>query len=202
MTFLEGILVEGYTFKKITQRHILSLCICFFTSVIKETIMNILYLHGLESKLSKKKRQVLEKHGQVFAPDIHYSIEHIQSQQILQNYSGTEFNVIIGSSMGALNAYIISDWIGRPSLLFNPPLSRYPRNLILPKEKYLKTASSKQILLGGKDEVVDPRETLVFLKDHLQEDELEIKIDLFLGHRIPLDLFEEQVSTFFSKICY
>ncbi len=164
--------------------------------------MNILYLHGLKSKLKEEKRGILEKYGTVFAPDIDYSREHIQPLQILQNYPDIEFNVIIGSSMGALNGYIISDWIGRPALLFNPPLSKHPGNIGLPKEKFIRAASSKQILLGGKDEVVDPKDTLAFLSDHLQEDELEVKIHPGLGHRIPIDLFEEQVSYFFSKLCY
>ncbi len=164
--------------------------------------MNILYLHGLKSTLKEKKRRILENYGNVFAPDIDYSKEHIQPLQILQNYPDIEINVIIGSSMGALNGYIISDWIGRPALLFNPPLSKHPENINLPKEKFTRVASSKQILLGGKDDVVDPKETLAFLSDHLQEDELELKIYPGLGHRIPLELFEEQVSHFFSKLCY
>ncbi|MGM1057242.1 MAG: hypothetical protein ACQEWG_15250 [Bacteroidota bacterium] len=164
--------------------------------------MNILYLHGLKSKLKEEKRNILEKYGNVFAPDIDYSKEHIQPLQILQNYPDIEFNVIIGSSMGALNGYIISDWIGRPALLFNPPLSKHPERIDLPKEKFTRVASSKQIVLGGKDEVVDPKETLAFLSNHLQKNELELKIHPGLVHRIPIDLFEEQVSYFFSKLCY
>ncbi len=164
--------------------------------------MNILYLHGLKSKLSDVKRKVLEKHGIVIAPEIDYSKEHIQPLKILQNYHDTEFNVIVGSSMGALNGFIISNWIGRPALLFNPPLMKYPWSLMLPKEKFIKSDSPKQLLLGGQDDVVDPQETLTFLAKHLREHQLEIKIDPYLGHRIPLELFEEQVSHFFSKLCY
>lgn len=164
--------------------------------------MNILYLHGLKSKLSDVKRRVLEKHGIVIAPEIDYSKEHIQPLKILQNYPDTEFNVIIGSSMGALNGYIISNWIGRPALLFNPPLVKYPWSLMLPQEKFIKIDSPKQLLLGGQDDVVDPQETLTFLGKHLQENELELKIYPGLGHRIPLEIFEEQVTHFFSKLCY
>jgi uncharacterized protein len=164
--------------------------------------MNILYLHGLKSKLSEEKRKVLEKYGNVFAPDIDYAAAHVQPLSILRTYPATEFNVIIGSSMGALNTYIISNWIGRPALLFNPPLVKHPKSLRLPKEKFLRSDSSKQILLGAKDEVVDPRETLIFLAEHLQEQELEIHVDPLLGHRIPPELFEEQVVHFFSKLCY
>ncbi len=164
--------------------------------------MDILYLHGLKSKLSQEKRKVLEKYGKVFAPDINYSKKHVQPQQILQDYPDTEFNVIIGSSMGALNAYIISNWIGRPALLFNPPLGKYDDFKFSFSPCFEKGLASKQVVLGGKDEVVDPRKTLAFLSDHMQEHELEIKVDPNLGHRIPLDLFEEQVSYFFSKLCY
>ena len=164
--------------------------------------MNILYLHGLKSKLSKEKPKILEQYGTVFAPDIDYSKAHVQHQQILQKYPETEFNVVIGSSMGGLNAYIISNWIGRPALLFNPPLAKHPWSLMLPEEKFTKGTSPKQILLGGRDEVVDPHQTLAYLGRNLQQDELEIKIDPSLGHRIPIDLFREQVSLFFSKLCY
>ena len=164
--------------------------------------MNILYLHGLKSKLNPEKRKILEQYGNVFAPDINYQKEHVQPVSILHKFPDTEFNVVIGSSMGALNGYIISNWIGRPALLFNPPLFRHPEKLVLPEEKYLKGESSKQLLLGGSDDVVNPQETLAFLSRHLQEHELELKVDPRLGHRIPPDLFKEQVSHFFSKFCY
>jgi len=164
--------------------------------------MNILYLHGLKSKLSTQKRNVLEKYGEVYAPDIDYSKDYDQYNKILQQFPKIEFNVIIGSSMGALNAYIISDWIGRPALLFNPPLSKYPWSTMYPKEKFIRGNASKQILLGAKDKIVNPQETLNYIGQHLFEHEVLIKIDPQLGHRIPVSLFEEQVETFFSNICY
>lgn len=163
--------------------------------------MNILYLHGLNSKLSEAKNAILERYGKVYAPNINYSRKHLQPIEILHPYPETEFNVIIGSSMGALNGYIISNWIGRPALLFNPPLSKYPWSLMLPEAKFRRGDASKQLLLGAKDEIVNPQETLAFLGTHLQDHELEIKIDPLLGHRIPVDLFESQAASFFSKIC-
>ena len=104
--------------------------------------------------------------------------------------------------MGALNAYIISNWIGRPALLFNPPLAKHSGSLMLPEPKFSRGDAFKQILLGAKDEIVDPKETLTCLAKYLLDHELEVKIDPFLGHRIPPDLFEEQVKIFFSKLCY
>jgi len=162
--------------------------------------MNILYLHGLKSKLSSEKRKILGEYGKVFAPDIDYNSKYIQPVEILKQYPWTEFNVVIGSSMGALNAYIISENIGRPALLFNPPLAKY-KNVDF-EAKFLKGICSKQLLLGGNDDVVNPSETLNFLGQHLSKTELNIKIDPSLGHRIPVSIFEEQVKLFFSTICY
>jgi uncharacterized protein len=164
--------------------------------------MNILYLHGLKSKLSEEKCKVLKKYGKVFSPNIDYSREHIQYKTILQSYPNIQINVIIGSSMGALNGYIISNCIGRPALLFNPPLSKHPKNITLTGHKFPKIFAAKQNILGANDNVVDPKETLAFLIKHLEENELEIKIDPELGHRIPLDHFKEEVAHFFSKLCY
>lgn len=162
--------------------------------------MNILYLHGLKSKLSPEKRKVLERYGKVFAPDINYDLTHIQPIEILKQVPDIEFNVVIGSSMGALNAYIISENIGRPALLFNPPLAKYiPLRF---QTNYLKGLCPKNIILGGKDEVVDPSATLKFIGKHLKESELDIKVYPDLGHRIPLEVFKDQVSIFFSKLCY
>ena len=162
--------------------------------------MNILYLHGLHSKLSSEKRKVLEQYGEVFAPNINYKYQHIQPTEILKHYRDTDFNVVIGSSMGALNAYIISENIGRPTLLFNPPLKKYQP--ITFEARYIKGLASKQIVLGGSDDVVDPSETLNFLGKHLKKSELHFKVDPILGHRIPLDVFKTEVKEFFNKICY
>jgi hypothetical protein len=162
--------------------------------------MNILYLHGLKGKLKDEKRVILEKYGKVFAPDIDYDLKHVQPELILESLKGTEINVIIGSSMGALNSYIISDSIGRPSLLFNPPLVKYIDNNQI-RAHYLKGSSFKQIVLGGLDDIVDPKETLYFLANHIQKDELDIHIDPRLGHRIPTELFKAQTKIFFSKLC-
>ncbi|WP_034890452.1 YqiA/YcfP family alpha/beta fold hydrolase [Gillisia sp. Hel_I_29] len=163
--------------------------------------MNILYLHGLHSRLSPEKRQVLENFGEVYAPDIDYSIKHIQPKLILEKLKDVEINVIIGSSMGALNSYIISESIGRPCLLFNPPLAKYEDNYPI-NPTYTKGNFYKQFVLGGIDDVVDPKETLAFLTNCLDKEEIDLHIDPQLGHRIPLELFKTQTTIFFSKLCY
>lgn len=72
----------------------------------------------------------------------------------------------MGSSIGALNAYAISEIIGKPALLFNPPLVKY-QSIDL-KSKHPAEASYKKILLGGSDDVVNAAETLSFLGQILQ----------------------------------
>ncbi|MBE7639569.1 hypothetical protein GUB10_04410 [Salegentibacter sp. BLCTC] len=161
--------------------------------------MKLLYLHGLNSKLSDEKREILKNYGQVFAPDIDYPTRHFQPETILKQYSTTEFKVVMGSSMGALNAYAISEIIGRPALLFNPPLSKYRE--VESKSKFTRGISSKQILLGGNDDVVNAAETLNYLGQNLQKSKLTIKVLPQLGHRIPIDVFTHQVEKFFRDIC-
>ncbi|MBZ9631240.1 hypothetical protein LB465_10665 [Salegentibacter sp. LM13S] len=161
--------------------------------------MNVLYLHGLKSKLKKPKREILENYGQVFAPDIDYSTEHFQPKNILKQLPNTEFNVVMGSSMGALNAYAISEIIGRPALLFNPPLVKYREKEF--SHKFTRGLSPKNILLGGSDDVVNATETLNFLGQNLQKSELNIKVLPELGHRISIDVFTDQVKEFFKDIC-
>ena len=161
--------------------------------------MKILYLHGLNSKLSDPKRKILEQYGQVFALDINYTEKHFQPDYILKQFPNTEFNVVMGSSMGALNAYAISEIIGRPALLFNPPLVKYSE--IEFSHKFTRGLSPKQILLGGSDEVVNAAETLNFLGQNLQKSILNIKVLPQLGHRIPIDVFTDQVEKFFKDIC-
>ncbi|MCR9228611.1 MAG: hypothetical protein NXH90_14435 [Flavobacteriaceae bacterium] len=162
--------------------------------------MNILYLHGLKSKLSLEKRKVLEVYGKVYAPDIDYENQHIQPIEILKQYRKTEFNAIMGSSMGGLNAFIISENLERPALVFNPPLQKYkPVNF---PNHHTKGLAPKTIILGRKDRVVDPTDTLTFLGKYTKETEVTIKLHPHLEHRIPVELFKDEVGNFFSNFCY
>ncbi len=162
--------------------------------------MNILYIHGLNSKLSQEKTKVLEQYGDVYAPIINYELRHIQPLEIIKQFEDTDFNVIIGSSMGGLNAFIISENIGRPALLFNPPLIKHMPLTF--QNIHTIGLATKTIILGRKDKIVDPTDTLKFLGKYSKEAELNIKLYPNLEHRIPLELFKVEVEEFFNKICY
>lgn len=162
--------------------------------------MNILYLHGLDGDLAPEKRTVLEKYGKVFSPAIDYRTEYNSIELLVEQYKNEKINVEIGSSMGGFVGYYIADAYQLPSLLFNPALtSRSVRqNIPTYKNPYL---SFKQIVLGVDDDVIDPKGTFAFLSKTLQEHtDYDIHVRQRLGHRIPVEVFKQEVEAFFKKI--
>lgn len=164
--------------------------------------MNILYLHGLDSKLSSEKRAILEKYGKVFAPDLDYYQNPNIIESVLELFPDVDINTVIGSSMGGFAAYHVSNALFRPALLFNPALMKrsVPQNIPEDNNNY---NNLKQIIIGQRDEVVSPADTLSFLAENFNP-VTEIYLHLLprLGHGIPVELFQEEVEQFFEKLCY
>lgn len=161
--------------------------------------MNILYLHGLDGDLAPEKRIILEEYGTVFSPAIDYRTEYNSIEMLVEQYKNEKIDVVIGSSMGGFVGYYIADAYQLPSLLFNPALaSRSVRqNIPTYKNPYL---SFKQIVLGVHDEVIDPKSTLTFLSKTLQEHtDYHIHLRQDLEHRIPIEIFTEEVALFFKE---
>ena len=71
--------------------------------------MIILYLHGLESKLSPQKRSVLERFGTVIAPDLDYHKNTNVFDLLIKRNEEQHFDVIIGSSMGGFMGYYLAN---------------------------------------------------------------------------------------------
>ena len=164
--------------------------------------MNILYIHGLDSKLGAEKKAVLEKYGQVYAPDINYYTDANAIETILNYYPEVEINTVIGSSMGGFAGYHVANALNRPALLFNPALVKrsVPQNIPEDLNSY---NNLKQIVLGQQDEVVNPVDTLKFLSENFNPvTDFYLRLVPRNGHNIPVPLFEEEVSSFFSKLCY
>jgi hypothetical protein len=164
--------------------------------------MNILYLHGLNSSLSPEKRKVLELYGKVLAPRLDYETNPNSINTLIQEFTNKAINVVIGSSMGGFAAYYISNAFQRPVLLFNPALvdRSMPQNI---PEIKSKTSFFKQIVLGTHDTIVNPKLTLNFLAETLKvNSEYKVHIHNDLAHRIPIDVFEEEVKLFFNQMCY
>lgn len=161
--------------------------------------MNILYLHGLDSKLSPEKREVLEHYGKVLSPDLNYYEDPNAIETILGMYPNGEVDVVIGSSMGGFAGYYVSNALKKPALLFNPALVKrsVPQNI--PKLENFN--SLKQIVLGQIDDVVSPADTLSFLpQDFNAVTDLHLHLVPENGHNIPVPLFEAEVQSFFGKL--
>ena len=160
--------------------------------------MNILYLHGLDSKLSPEKRAVLEKFGKVFAADLNYYEDPNAIDTVLQMYPDLEMHAVIGSSMGGFAGYHVSNALERPALLFNPALVKRSVTQHIPE---IKTHSKlQQFVLGQKDDVVSPVDTLSFLSGRFdQGTDFHLHLVPGLDHNIPVERFEEEVRSFFGR---
>ncbi|MCZ4319688.1 alpha/beta hydrolase [Aequorivita viscosa] len=162
--------------------------------------MNILYLHGLDGDLAPEKRTILEKYGKVFSPAIDYRTEYNSIELLVEQYKNENIKVVIGSSMGGFVGYYIADAYNLPSLLFNPALHTRSVYQKIPtyKNPYL---SFKQIILGLHDDVINPKTTFAFLSKNLQEHtNYHIYVRQDLGHRIPVDIFKQEIDAFFKKL--
>ncbi|MHA7943846.1 YqiA/YcfP family alpha/beta fold hydrolase [Formosa sp. 3Alg 14/1] len=161
--------------------------------------MNILYIHGLNSSLNAEKRSVLEHYGSVYAPSIDYENHPDAIAQLITTYQTTNIHLVIGSSMGGFAGYYVSNQFQCPAVLFNPALTQRSVHQNIPELTHHKSAL-KHVVLGTADTVVNPAETLQFLsKTIIHHPEYTIHLRNDLEHRIPLDIFKEEVDLFFSK---
>ena len=163
--------------------------------------MTILYLHGLDSSLNDEKRIILEKYGLVYSPQINYRKDKNSIATLIAEHQNNNINTVIGSSMGGFAAYYIADALQRPALLFNPALAYRSVAQEIPMIENLKS-NLKHIVLGAKDEIIDPKTTMKFLATSIGIDNYTIKIRQDLAHRIPEEIFEEEVKAFFKKLYY
>ncbi|WP_028376159.1 YqiA/YcfP family alpha/beta fold hydrolase [Leeuwenhoekiella sp. MAR_2009_132] len=160
--------------------------------------MTILYLHGLESKLSAAKKAILEQYATVIAPDLDYKNNPDAVQQIYEIYKTEAIDYVMGSSMGGFAAYHLGLAFNKPVLLFNPALVKRSVVQNIPDFK-APSSGFGQVVLGGKDTVVDPSDTLSFLGDQLKRGfDYHVHLRAEMSHRTPKDIFEEEVGLFFE----
>lgn len=161
--------------------------------------MNILYIHGLNGSLSPEKQAILERYGKVQAPSIDYENNPDSIKWLYAQYRDMQLDVLMGSSMGGFAVYHLSKLLQRPALVFNPALesrSVFQKTPDTPDSN----GSFINIVLGAKDSVVDPKSTLNYLGDLLkQAQNYSIHIRHNLEHRIPVEVFEEEVRLFFKS---
>jgi hypothetical protein len=166
--------------------------------------MNILFLHGLESKLSDEKRAILETYGIVIAPDLDYKSNPDAIQNLYDEYKNQNINAVIGSSMGGFAGFHLANSLGIFALLYNPALPY--RNSILqniPSHLPQKQSPLMRIVLGGQDDVIKAKDNLAFLSQNFSGlKECTIEIINELAHQIPVAVFKNQTEVFFAGLRY
>lgn len=162
--------------------------------------MKILYIHGLDSKLSQEKRTILERFGEVSAPDLDYYNNPDAIESILTTYEKEGIDVVIGSSMGGFAAYYVSTILKKPALLFNPALRKRSVEQSIPSI-VINSYTLKHFLIGANDTMVHPGDTLNFISEIYNEfTDFYLHIHPKLSHSIPTDVFEEEVEKFFTEV--
>lgn len=162
--------------------------------------MNILYLHGLDSKLSPEKKAILSQFGKVISPDIDYYSNSAAIDFILSEIENQNIDVVIGSSMGGFAAYYVSTALEKPALLFNPALHQRSVEQEVPSF-LINTHNLKQFVLGAQDDVVNPAHTLQFLSRSFNRfTDFYIHLRPELNHGIPVPTFEYEVQSFIQRL--
>ncbi len=162
--------------------------------------MNILYIHGLNGSLSEEKRAILQTYGTVKSPSINYELDDDSIENLKKQFQDKDVDVIIGSSMGGFVGYYLSIALKKPSLLFNPAL--VSRSVFQRVPDYSNPDRSyKRLVLGAKDEVVDPCGILQYVAKTIKDNtDYHISLRQDLAHRIPLEIFKEEVGAFFKSL--
>lgn len=166
--------------------------------------MNILFLHGLESKLSDEKKIILENYGNVIAPDLDYKSNPDMIHNLHDQYKNQNINTIIGSSMGGFTGFHLANSLGICALLYNPALP-YRNSVVqnIPFDLPKKQSPLMRIVLGGQDDVIQAKDNLAFLAQNCSDlDDCTIEIINALAHQIPVDVFQVQTEAFFERLCY
>lgn len=166
--------------------------------------MNILYIHGLESKLSDEKRAILETYGTVFAPDLEYKSNPNMIQNLYDEFKNKDINAIIGSSMGGFVGFHLANSLSICALLYNPALPhRNTIEQIIPSSLPVNPSLLMRIVLGGQDDIIKAKDNLAFLAQNCNpKTDYTISIKNDLAHQIPVDVFEEETKAFFEVLCY
>ena len=151
-------------------------------------MQSVLYFHGLESQPGGLKVEYLNQNFDfVDAPAMDYRKKDLFKDWL--EYVKTEKpDLIIGSSMGGYFAYALASHTGIPVLLFNPAL--HNRRFEVEDVHLGEFKPKGKVVLGEKDDVIDPSITKVMLKNS----NLEIEEIKRMEHRIPLEIFMNKVE--------
>lgn len=157
----------------------------------------VLYLHGLNSTLHQDRRNALESFElEIFAPQLDYEGNPNVLDELIETFN---VDCVVGSSAGGLGGYYFSGIKNIPALLFNPalPFRNYMRDIPIlpPRESFL------QVVIGARDIDVPANKTFDFLTQEFDKNvPMEIHWFNHMEHRIPIQIFEQELRFFIHKI--
>ncbi len=147
--------------------------------------MKALFLHGLESKAKSQKSDFLAKFD-AQCPAMDYKNPGMFNE-ILSMIQKDRPDVLIGSSMGGWFAYCLSTITGIPTILFNPAV--HSRS-IEPNVQIGSLKASHTVILGKKDDLIKPEETLEWIKKNPGNFNVHFESN---GHQTPINIFKKYV---------
>jgi len=157
--------------------------------------MNVLYLHGLESKPGGSKVKYLnDRFDMCYAPAMDYKNPELFSEMIdlcIAEY----FDLIIGSSMGGYFAHRLATHLEDTKvMLFNPALhsrSFEPEGVVTGDFNV-----GGHCVIGLDDDVINPTETYTMVASNAIYDGLSVTPIEKMGHRTPLTTFVDVMERF------
>jgi predicted esterase YcpF (UPF0227 family) len=155
--------------------------------------MKTLYIHGMGGRPWPEGIARLQSFGlEVFA--LHLQYNH-QSFNILRDFiQENKIEFLVGHSHGGFMGFWLAEELGLPCLLTNPSLSLSAKKRVSPVVSQL-ACPLCLVVLGGKDELVNPNRTLQYFEADARPDKItKIKFLENEEHRLPLAVFSEVVE--------
>jgi hypothetical protein len=158
--------------------------------------LKTLYIHGCDSFPVPEKIQILRNAGlEVTAPHIDYRIQPDLYQFLKETIISENLEFLIGSSLGGFTAFWLAEDLGLPCLLFNPAMSfgdLFKKQL---PEISNRLCPARFVVIGAKDETVDPTINKAFFESIETKSCLQrVIVCQWLGHQIDFTTFEEMVG--------
>lgn len=156
--------------------------------------MKVAFFHGLESPpISDKTEYLNSAFSDVYAPAMDYSKPGL-FDEVLAEVKKRKIDLLVGSSMGGWFAYCISTLTGIPTILFNPAVHNRPYE---PNVKRGSTRANHTVVLGKKDDLIDPQKTMNWFKtDGVGSFTYKMESN---GHRTPIGIFRKYLSVHESR---
>ncbi len=161
--------------------------------------MKTLYIHGLDSFPRSEKIDILKKVGlDPVALHLDYRQQLGVYQILKENAVQKKVDFIIGSSLGGLLAYLLSEDLGLPCLLFNPAMEVLRQKAVYYNQIPEITSfncKDRYVVLGANDDTVDHEISRDSFKK-MEKKGLNQKVVVcdWLGHTIDFKTFYDMVN--------